>query len=213
MLYTDPIASTRVRARDSGAGLAAQRQAILAEAERRGWEIVEILEDAGYSGRDLRRPAVRLAMDVLRNGGADTLVVAKLDRISRSMLDFASIMATAQKQGWGMIALDCQVDTTTPAGEAMAHVLATFAHFERRVISQRTKEALAAKRAQGVRLGRPRQLPRTVVRRIVRDRRQGVTLSEIARRLNEDRVATAQGGAQWWPSTVRSVLRSVEHDD
>ena len=71
------------------------------------------------------------------------------------MLDFTALMATAQKQGWALVALDCAVDTTTPAGEAMANVLAMFAQFERRLISQRTREALAVKRSQGVRLGRP----------------------------------------------------------
>jgi hypothetical protein len=63
------------------------------------------------------------------------------------MLDFAALMATAQKQSWALVALDCAVDTSTPAGEAMAHVLATFGQFERRLIGQRTREALAAKKA------------------------------------------------------------------
>ena len=75
-------------------------------------------------------------------------------------------MATAQKQGWALVALDCAVDTTTPAGEAMANVLATFAQFERRLISQRTREALAVKKAQGVRLGRPSTMPKRVANRI-----------------------------------------------
>ena len=194
--------------RGSGAGLAAQRAAILSECQRRGWHLVDVIEDAGYSAKDLKRPGVRLALDLLGQGRADALVVAKLDRLSRSMLDFASIMATAQKQHWGLIALDCAVDTTTPAGEAMANVLATFAQFERRLISQRTKDALAAKKAQGVRLGRPRQLPQRVVNRIVRDRDRGNTLSAIAEILNRDRVPTVQGGQRWYPSTVRAVLCS-----
>ena len=126
------------------------------------------------------------------------------------MLDFASVMATAQRQDWGLIALDCAVDTTTPAGEAMANVLATFAQFERRLISQRTKDALAVKRAQGVRLGRPRQLQRTVLDRIRLERKAGITLAAIAENLNLDQVATAQGGKRWYPSTVRAVLRSLE---
>jgi DNA invertase Pin-like site-specific DNA recombinase len=196
----------------SGAGLAAQRTAILAECQRRGWSLVDMIEDAGYSAKDLKRPGVRIALDILREGGADALVVAKLDRLSRSMLDFAGIMAAAQKQGWGLIALDCAVDTTTPAGEAMANVLATFAQFERRLISQRTKDALAVKRAQGVRLGRPRQLPQRVINRILRERDQGKTLTAIAERLNQDRVPTAQGGQRWYPSTVRAVLRSPSND-
>lgn len=75
------------------------------------------------------------------------------------MLDFAAVMQRAQKQGWALVALDCAVDTTTPAGEAMAHVLATFAQFERRLIGERTREALAAKKRDGVKLGRPQTMP------------------------------------------------------
>jgi DNA invertase Pin-like site-specific DNA recombinase len=194
--------------RGSGAGLAAQRAAILTECERRGWRLVDVIEDAGYSAKDLKRPGVQLALDVLAQGQADALVVAKLDRLSRSMLDFASIMATAQKQRWGLVALDCAVDTTTPAGEAMAHILATFAQFERRLISQRTRDALAVKKAQGVRLGRPRQLPKQVVTRIRKEHEAGRTLTAIAGGLNDDAVPTAQGGRRWYPSTIQAVLRS-----
>lgn len=196
--------------KESGAGLAAQRAAILAECKRRGWHLIEVVEDAGYSAKDLKRPGVQAALDTLRRGGADALVVAKLDRLSRSMLDFASIMAAAQKQGWGVVALDCAVDTTTPAGEAMANILATFAQFERRLISQRTKDALAIKKAQGVRLGRPSQLPDEVVNRIVTERNSGKTLGRIADALNADKVPTAQGGRRWYASTVRAVLKPAK---
>ena len=190
----------------SGAGLAAQREAILKECERRGWTLIEVIEDAGFSARDLKRPGVQLALEALEGGKADALVVAKLDRLSRSMLDFASVMAAAQKQGWGLIALDCAVDTTTPAGEAMAHMLATFAQFERRLIGQRTKEALAARRAEGVQLGRPRNLDTKIVRRIVRERRKGASLTKIADDLTRDGVPTAQGGKRWYASTIKAVL-------
>lgn len=106
-------------------------------------------EYAGFSAKDLKRPGVRAALEELERGRADALVGAKLDRLSRSMLDFTAVMAKAQKQGWALVALDCAVDTTTPAEEAMAHVLATFAQFEPRLIGQRTREALAMKRRQG----------------------------------------------------------------
>jgi DNA invertase Pin-like site-specific DNA recombinase len=134
--------------RNSGAGLAAQRQAIVAECRRRGWRLIEVIEDAGYSAKDLKRPGVQVALATLRRGEAGALVVAKLDRLSRSMLDFTALMATASKQSWALVALDCAVDTTTPAGEAMANVLATFAQFERRVIGQRTREAPRSRAAR-----------------------------------------------------------------
>ena len=165
-----------------------------------------MIEDAGHSAKDLKRPGVQLALETVERGDADALVVAKLDRLSRSMIDFASIMAAAQKQGWGLIALDLNVDTTTPAGEAMANVLATFAQFERRLIGQRTRDALAVKKAQGIKLGRPRTIDTKTVKRISRQRAKGATLSAIADQLNRDSIPTAHGGQRWYPATIRNVL-------
>jgi DNA invertase Pin-like site-specific DNA recombinase len=206
------IAYTRVSTdeqADSGAGLAAQRAAILAEAQRRGWAEPELtfVEDAGYSGKDLKRPGIAAALEALRSRRADTLVVSKLDRLSRSMLDFAGLMDRSTKEGWALLALDLGVDTTTPQGEMVASVMATFAQFERRLIGQRTKDALAARRAAGVRLGRPRLIPKPVVARIVAERAGGATLRAIVDGLNRDGVPTAGGGRAWHIGTVQRVLR------
>ena len=75
-------------------------------------------------------------------------------------------MEQSRRKKWSLVALDLGVDTTTPAGEAMAHTLAVFAQFERRLIGKRTKNAFAVKRSQGVTLGRPRSLPEEVRNRI-----------------------------------------------
>ena len=78
---------------DSGAGLEAQRAAIRSEAERRGWKLVHVFEDAGASGKSTNGPAgLQQALQAVERGGAHALVVAKLDRLSRSLLDFASLM-------------------------------------------------------------------------------------------------------------------------
>ena len=111
----------------SGVGLEVQRQAIIAECKRRGWHLVETIEDAGYSARDLRRPGIQEALRALERGEASALVVAKLDRLSRSMLDFSKLMAKATREHWALVALDVAVDTSTPSGEAMANMLATSA--------------------------------------------------------------------------------------
>jgi DNA invertase Pin-like site-specific DNA recombinase len=103
----------------------------------------------------LRSPGIEEARRVLESADAKALVAAKRVGLSRSLLDLASLIATAQKHGWALVALDCALETTTPAGEPIANVLATFAQCERRSISQRTRAALALKRSQGVRLGRP----------------------------------------------------------
>jgi DNA invertase Pin-like site-specific DNA recombinase len=192
------LAKPRLSRRSTGVRLTRRRRAACA--------LVETIEDAGYSAKDLRRPGVQEALRVLEAGEANALVVAKLDRLSRSMLDFAALMATAQKQHWARVALDCAVDTSTPAGEAMAHVVATFGQFERRLIGQRTKEALAVKRASGVRLGRPPTVPQAVVRRIRQLRARGLSLRAIADELDQAGVPTAQGGAAWYAATVRGVL-------
>jgi DNA invertase Pin-like site-specific DNA recombinase len=86
-------------------------------------------------------------------------------------------------------------------------VIASVAQWERRIIGERTREALAARKASGVRIGRPPTLPKEVVGRIRRERSRGRTLAAIADRLNEDGVATAQGGKRWYPATVRAVLQ------
>jgi DNA invertase Pin-like site-specific DNA recombinase len=193
---------------DSRAGLEAQRAAIIAEAKRRGWDETDLsyVEDAGFSGKDLHRPGIEAALDALRHRKADTLVVSKLDRLSRSLVDFAGLMDRASREHWALIALDLNVDTSTPAGEAMAAMLATFAQFERRLIGERTKAALAVKKAAGVRLGRPRLIPEEIVARIVAERSSGATLRAIADALNRDGVPTAMRGRQWWVATVQGVL-------
>ena len=107
-----------------------------------------LFEDAGVSGKSTAgRPGLGAAPDAVENGTADGLLVAKLDRLSRSLLDFAQLMARSQRKRWAPVALDLGVDTSTPSGEMMASVLAVFAQFERRLIGQRTKEALAVKRS------------------------------------------------------------------
>jgi DNA invertase Pin-like site-specific DNA recombinase len=205
------IAYTRVSTSeqaDSGAGLEAQRAAILAEAERRGWQEADLtfVEDAGYSGKDLNRPGIAAALDALRHHRADALVVSKLDRLSRSMLDFAGLMDRASREKWALVALDVGVDTTTPQGEMVAAVMAVFAQFERRLIGERTKAALAVKKAAGVRLGRPRLIPEEIVARIAAERSSGATLRAIADGLNRDGVPTSMGGRRWWVATVQGVL-------
>jgi DNA invertase Pin-like site-specific DNA recombinase len=188
----------------NGAGLAAQRAAIEAEAERRGWS-VQWAEDRGYSAKNLCRAGIKSALAALRTNDADALVAARLDRLSRSLLDFAGLMERSRRERWALVALDLGVDTSTPSGEMLANVLASFAQFERRLIGQRTKEALAVRKAAGIKLGRPALVPRNVRQRILRARRGGHSYQAIADTLNAGRVPTGHGAARWHPSTVRAV--------
>lgn len=192
-----------------GGGLAAQRAAIEAEAARRGWELVEVVgEAAGASSATLERAGLQDAMARLDAGDVDVLVVAKLDRLSRSVSQGAQVMERAQRRGWSLVALDFGLDTTTPAGEMVANVILSTAQYERRLIGQRTRDALAAKRAAGVRLGRPQSLGLDVVQRIVDEHAAGRSLRVIGAGLEADGVPTARGGSTWHASTVRAVLAS-----
>jgi DNA invertase Pin-like site-specific DNA recombinase len=199
---------------ESGLGLAAQRHAIEAECERRGWTLVDVFEDSGVSGKSIGgRAGLAAALEAVRSEQAEAVVVAKLDRLSRSLADFAALMATAKAERWNLVALDLGIDLGTAAGEFMANVMASAAQWERRIIGQRTRDALAAKRSQGAKLGRPAKLPEHVVKRIVEEKRSGKGWSEIARGLDADAIPTSQGGRRWYPATVRSVFCANVRDD
>ena len=156
-----------------------------------------------------KQVALHEAVASVAAGEASVLVSMKIDRISRRLLDFVGLTERAKTEGWAVVALDLNVDMTTPAGEMMANTVANFAQFERRLIGERTKAALAVKRAQGVRLGRPFTLPQEVVDRIVSARETGQTLEAIATGLNADSVPTAQGG-KWWPATIAKIVRTAD---
>lgn len=97
-----------------GNGLEAQRTAIDAEAERRGWD-VEHFADEGGSGKYIN-PKLAEVLELLAMGQGDGLIVAKLGRLSRSIIHAATIIECAQKQGWSLVLLDLGVDLTTAAG-------------------------------------------------------------------------------------------------
>lgn len=141
-----------------------------------------------------RRPQLEEALTLLDDGDAELLVVAKLDRLSRSMLDFAGLMATAKEQGWALVALDLGVDTSTPNGKLVASIIMAMAEWERELIGQRTKDALVAVKARGTQLGRPRTVDAGTVALIATLRTAGRGYHAIAKVLNESGVPTAQGG-------------------
>ncbi len=192
----------------SGLGLAAQRHAIETEAQRRGWADIVWLQDAGYSARTLDRPALSEALEALRSGSASCLVVSRLDRLSRSLLDFCGLVDLAHRERWSLLALDLGLDLDTPSGRLTAHVLASMAEFERELISARTSAAMQARKRAGQRLGRPPVLDPATRERILSERGQGVSYSRIAAMLTSEQVPTAHGG-QWWPATVRTILKAA----
>jgi DNA invertase Pin-like site-specific DNA recombinase len=193
----------------NGAGLDAQRQAVTAEIQRRGWQLAGIVEDAGQSGtvKPEDRPGLGPALAMLDAGQADALVALKIDRVSRSVLDFASLVNRSDRQGWQLVTLDMPLDPADPIGRATRNMLATFAQLERDFIAQRTREALAIRKEQGYPNGRPgheRTVTAETVQRIRAERAAGQSWAVIAALLNADGVPTGQGG-KWWPMTVKRI--------
>ncbi|MFD8519352.1 recombinase family protein [Streptomyces capillispiralis] len=197
----------------SGAGLDAQRAEIEAFAAARGFTIGEWFVDEGVSGgtSPLKRPELSKALEALRTGPAPMLLFRRSDRVGRKASDLLALRDRAEGEGWQLAAADGSVDNSTPHGRLMFTQLAGFAEFERDLIRSRTREGLAAKRAAGVRLGRPASLPDDVVARIVREHdEEGRGWTAIAKGLTADEVPTAQGGARWYPSSVQKVYRGQD---
>lgn len=187
---------------ENGYGLGAQLERIREECERRGWTLMSTFADEGASGKSLERPNLQSALAALPS--YDGLVVAKLDRLTRSLADFSQLLNWFEDAGKSLIALDFDLDTTTPGGKLVAHIFGAVAEWERGVIGQRTREGLAAKKASGEQFGRP-SLPSEVQERIIGLRESGLTLRAICQVLEDDGIPTARGGA-WSPSSLQWVL-------
>jgi DNA invertase Pin-like site-specific DNA recombinase len=192
----------------SGLGIEAQEAAIAAECARRGWTY-ELFYDLGCSGKHVN-PELRRSLDMLSSGQFDGLMVAKLDRLARSVRHASAVIDSAITQGWALVVLDNALDLTTPGGRAMANMLATFAELERDLIASRTREALAARKARGEHNGRRTAIPAAILRRIVVSRdEQGQSFHRIAAALTTEGVLSPSGLPQWQESTVRRAYASA----
>ena len=198
------VRASTAEQRESGLGLQAQRAAIEAACAGRGWELVRVEEDIA-SGAKADRPGLKRALEAVQSGEVDRIIVLRLDRLSRSVADFARMLERFPR---GLVCLDLGIDPSTPAGEMTATVVAAMAQMERRLIGQRTKDALAVKRAEGVQLGRPRGISAETVERIEELYQSGLSVAAIARKLNEDGVSTPRGG-RWHHPGITRVLSWV----
>jgi DNA invertase Pin-like site-specific DNA recombinase len=190
----------------SGLGLEAQRRAIVEHAESNAIELAPWQQDAGRSGASMkRRSGLQAAIVEVEAGHAGGIIVSKIDRLGRSSADVLGLVERAQREGWRLVALDCGLDTTTPAGELVAAALAMAARFEWRRISERQTEKHAELRRQGRPRGREAASPE-LAELIAALRSEGLSFAAIAAELERRNVATVRGGARWYPASVRSVL-------
>lgn len=213
----------------SGLGLAAQRAEVESECKRRGWQIVGSHTDV-ISGRKMKNaPNRATALAILADRGADALVVTKVDRLSRSNLDFYLVAAQAKRQGWALVVLAGTIDMSTPYGRAQAGMMGVFAELESDLISERTRTAMAVSKVRGPKpavikdgeiiepakkkAGRPRQIDPAAAKQIVRRRRAGHSFQAIADELQDSKMPTPTGKGAWsWRTVERVARRTIKNE-
>ena len=208
----------------NGLGIEAQRKAIADFLNGGNWELIKEFIEVESGKRTDNRPMLKNALDTCKRTGA-RLLIAKLDRLSRNVAFIANLLESAVD----FVAVDFP-----NANKLTIHILAAMAEHEREMISKRTKEALKAAKARGVKLGSPKGLSVEAAkngRELSVERRKanadehaqrvynfikgyqgtGMSLNAIARKLTEDKELTARGkDCKWTPTTVKNVIMRVE---
>jgi site-specific DNA recombinase len=119
-----------------------------------GWTcLADRFDDGGFSGGNLERPALRRLHDEVKAGRVDIVVIYKIDRLSRSLLDFARLMEIFERHGVSVVAVTQQFNSTSSMGRLTMNLLLTFAQFEREIISERTRDKMSASRRKGKYVG------------------------------------------------------------
>ncbi len=209
----------------SGLGLDAQLAKINGYAGLYDLEIMNIYKDAA-SGKSLNREGLQDALKDLENGVAEGLVIAKLDRLTRSVKDLGVLLEDYFNK-YSLFVVAEQVDTRTASGRLVLNLLTSVAQWERETIGERTKDALKAKKSRGEKTGGhvpygyvlaadgktliEDEKEQEVIKRIVELRKMGMGFRKIAQTINEDGIAT-KNGKEWKDMTVKRVLERIGHE-
>ena len=210
-----------------GVSLDAQRDKLRSYCKLNGLKLIDILADEGISGSTLDRPGLQAALRMVRKGRASTLIVVKLDRLSRSLRDVCSLVEDYfTDERHHLLSVCGMVNTHTAAGRMLMMNLANFNQFEREMISERTRDALQHMKAQGIRLGpapygyalgteldergRRKLVPlpheQEVIAKIKAMYAEKLSFTKITKRLNELGIPAKSGG-RWVVSRVCTTLQ------
>ena len=216
-----------------GVSLDAQRDRLKTYCKGIGVRLVEIFADEGISGGTMERPGLQAALRIIQRGRANTLVVVKLDRLTRSVKDLCMLVEEYfAKDQHDLISVCGMVNTHTAAGRLMMLNLANYAQYERELISERVREAMQHMKAQGVRLGvapygyrhsqqlddkgrrilEPVAAEQEVIQQIATWRAQGHQWLTIAGMLKEKGIQSRRG-KEWTPSVISKVLEREGHHE
>jgi DNA invertase Pin-like site-specific DNA recombinase len=217
------VAYVRVSTQDQateGVSLDAQEARIAAYCVAMGFDVSEVVRDAGESAKSLQRPGMAKILEGLRSGSVDRVVVLKLDRLTRSTRDLDDLLELFANADAALVSVSENLDTKSACGRMVIGIIGVVAKWEREAIVERTAAALAHKRqrrtAYGptpfgfVRVGDaliPEPKERAALDEAARMDRAGASFREIAARLTEIGVMPHRGKA-WHASSVRAMLRS-----
>jgi len=215
--------STEEQATD-GVSLKAQRAKVEAYANLYDIELVAVLEDAGQSAKSLNRPGLQKAIAMLKTGKADGLLIAKLDRLSRSVSDWNRLIDGffGEKAGKQLWSVADSIDTTTAAGRLVLNVLMSVAQWERETIGERTATALQYKKSMGERISGKipfgfdlaedgktltrNETEQTIIERIHNLKAKGFSLRKIAGALNQEGIPSKER-KRWNHVQIHRILK------
>ena len=204
--------STQMQVND-GVSLDVQERQLITAAEFHGFTSYEVIREEGRSGKSVKgRPVLLGALSALERKEANALIVTIIDRLARSTTDFLDIVDMANKQGWRLIMLDLNLDTSSYQGRFVVTVMSALAEMERGIIAARQKDVHKDRRDRGVvwgvDMGPKNKTPLDIKERIMVERSSGRSYAKIAEGLNRDEVPTQNGG-KWYASTVKNIVDAI----
>lgn len=205
-----------------GVSLDAQEARIAAYAAAMGWELSEIVCDAGESAKSLKRPGISKILVGVSGRTIGRVIILKLDRLTRSMRDLSNLLEVFAKADTSLVSVSESLDTQTAGGRLVVNMLGVVAEWERLAIGERTSLALAHKRRSqivycgkvpfGFRRQGKKLIPVLSQQRALAEVRAmyaaGASLRQIAAKLEALGVEPNNGGAKWYAQSVKQILTS-----
>jgi site-specific DNA recombinase len=200
---------------DRGVSLEAQAEKIRAMAVVHNAKLVDIIVDGGESAKSLNRPGMARLLTMVDAGEVQTVIIAKLDRLTRSVKDLCTLLERFERRGVALVSVAESLDTGSAAGRLVLNIMTAVSQWEREAIGERTRDAMSHKRTNGERVGNIQFGYRlgtdgkhVVLDEIRRLRQSGTTLRGIAATLNHRGHRTRRGSA--W--RLEHVARITKQD-
>jgi len=209
---------------DHGVSLDAQRAKLTAYADLYGLEVAEVISDAGESAKSLNRPGLQRALAMLKSGQADGLAILKLDRLTRSVADWQTLIDDhfGERKGKQLFSVNDSIDTRTAAGRLVLNVLLSVAQWEREATAERTRDSLQYKIRNRQRVGKvlygfdlasdgktlvANAAEQATIRLMRELQSDGYSSRKIAAELSRRGILTKQGLPAWTHTAVAYILK------